>query len=123
MRSFALKLNGATFSLGDNDKFVWSVLATDVDFGMDGCLYVSDWVDGWNKPNKGRIYKVFDPKRVKDPAVLEVKKLMADGFDQRPTDELVRLLAHKDMRVRQSAQFALAEKGAASIPVVAGAAR
>jgi quinoprotein glucose dehydrogenase len=122
VRSFALKPKGATFELGDNDKFVWSVLATDVDFGMDGCLYVLDWVEGWNKPNKGRIYKVFDPEKVKDPAVLEVKKLMAEGFDQRPAEELVKLLDHKDQRVRQSAQFALVDKGGESVGAFAGVA-
>jgi quinoprotein glucose dehydrogenase len=99
------------------------VLATDVDFGTDGCLYVSDWVDGWEKPNKGRIYKVLDPSRANDPAVLEVKKLLAEGFDRRPTEELVRLLGHKDMRVRQGAQFALADREADAIPALAGVAR
>ena len=79
---------------------------------MDYAIYLTDWVEGWEKPNKGRIWKVTYPALAKDPAVLEVKKIMAEGFDKRSTEELVGLLEHKDMRVRQSAQFALAEKGA-----------
>jgi len=55
--------------------------------------------------------------------VREVKKIMAEGFDKRSTAELVALLHHKDMRVRQSAQFALAEKGAEAIPAFAGVAQ
>jgi len=56
---------GATFEMIDREEFIWSVLATDVDFGMDCALYLTDWVDGWNKPNKGRIYKISDPELAK----------------------------------------------------------
>ncbi len=58
IRSFANKPKGASFELVDAEQFLWSVLATDVDFGPDGALYVSDWTNGWNKPMKGRIWKV-----------------------------------------------------------------
>ncbi len=83
------------------------------DFGPDGALYFSDWVEGWDKPNKGRIDRVFDPSRVSDPKVREVRTLLAEGMDHRPNDELARLLAHPDMRVRQEAQFELAARGKA----------
>jgi quinoprotein glucose dehydrogenase len=123
VRSFAVKPKGASFELVDEHQCVWSVLATDVDFGTDCALYLSDWVDGWNKPNKGRIYKVFDPAAAKDPVVQGVKKLMAEGMTQRPVAELTRLLEHPDMRVRQEAQFALAEKGRDAVPALAETAR
>jgi quinoprotein glucose dehydrogenase len=123
VRSFAVKPKGASFELVDQHEFFWGVLATDVDFGMDGALYVSDWVDGWNKPHKGRIYKVQDPKRARDAAALGVKKLMAEGVAKRSTVELVNLLEHADMRVRQEAQFALAEKGADGIAALSKVAR
>jgi quinoprotein glucose dehydrogenase len=119
IRSFAVKPKGASFEMVDQHQFVWSVLATDTDFGMDGALYLTDWVEGWDKPCKGRIYKVFDPAKVKDPACLSVKKLMAEGFTQRSSPQLRKLLNHPDMRVRLEAQFALAERGAESIPVFA----
>jgi quinoprotein glucose dehydrogenase len=115
IRSFALKPRGASFEMVDQHQCVWSVLATDVDFGMDGALYLTDWVDGWNKPNKGRIYKVHDPAQAQSAIVQEVKQLMADGMGQRPIDELVKLLGHADMRVRQEAQFALARQGRKSV--------
>ncbi len=67
IRSFALKPKGASFELADPKQFVWSTLATDVDFGPDGALYFCDWVEGWDKPNKGRLYRVLDPKRQSDP--------------------------------------------------------
>src|SRR5262249_23295900 len=49
------------------------------------------------------------------PIVREVKTLLAEGFDERPTDDLAKLLGHRDARVRQGAQFALADKGSAAI--------
>ena len=64
------------------------MLATDVDFGPDGALYFTDWVEGWDKPSKGRIYRVLDPARRTDPAVQEVKRLLAEGMEKRPNDEL-----------------------------------
>jgi quinoprotein glucose dehydrogenase len=123
IRSFAVQPKGASFEMVDQHEFVWSVLATDVDFGMDGALYLTDWVDGWNLPAKGRIYKVSDPARVKDTVVKSVRTLMAEGFGQRSVAELAKLLEHADMRVRQEAQFALAEKGKEAIPTLAAVAR
>jgi quinoprotein glucose dehydrogenase len=61
---------------------------------------------------KGRIYRAIDRDAAKDPAVAEGRSLLAGGLGARPVDELVRLLAHPDMRVRTAAQFALAERNA-----------
>src|SRR5262249_29933658 len=107
----------------DQHECIWSVLATDVDFGPDCAIYLSDWVDGWNKPTKGRIYRVAPPELAKDPTALEVKKLLAEGFDNRPADELRKLLGHADMRVRQEAQFALVARGLDGITTLADVAR
>ncbi|HTD85244.1 MAG TPA: PVC-type heme-binding CxxCH protein, partial [Candidatus Binatia bacterium] len=121
--SFACKPKGASFELVDRTEFLWELLVTDCDFGYDGSLYVSDWVNGWNKTGKGRIYRVSDPRRTTSPLIAETKKLMAEGFAQRPPTELVGLLTHPDMRVRQEVQFELASRGEASIGVFAGVAK
>ncbi|HYG77817.1 MAG TPA: PVC-type heme-binding CxxCH protein [Planctomycetota bacterium] len=105
------KPKGAGFELINNKHFVWNLLATDCEFGPDGALYVSDWINGWGKPNKGRIYKLFSPDGAKDPLTFETKKLLSEGFEKRAPAELVKLLAHADMRVRQGAQFQLANLG------------
>src|SRR5262249_11850338 len=109
--SFAVKPKGAAFEIDDAHQFVWSVLATDCDFGPDGAFYISDWVQGWDLTGKGRIWKVTDPDNIKKPAVAEAKKLLAEGFDNRKTDELVKLLGHAHQQVRLEAQLALAAKG------------
>jgi quinoprotein glucose dehydrogenase len=108
IRSFANKPKGASFELVDSEQFVWSVLATDVDFGPDGSMYISDWVNGWEKPGKGRIWKVTSQET--DPNVAEVKKLLAEGMTKRSEEELAKLLGHADQRVRLEAQYEFAER-------------
>jgi quinoprotein glucose dehydrogenase len=111
IHAFTNKPKGAGFELVDQQKFIWDVLATDVDFTSDGTMYILDWVEGWAGPRKGRIFKVTDPEHLHDPAVLSTKKLLAERFAHRSTEELAKLLEHPDQRVRLEAQFALAEKG------------
>ncbi|MFL5243707.1 MAG: HEAT repeat domain-containing protein, partial [Gemmataceae bacterium] len=118
VRSFALKSQGASFQMVDQHEFIWSILATDCEFGPDGGFYISDWVDGWELTGKGRIYRFVDKEYGKKPIVPEVKKLLAEGFDQRPLSELAALLSHADMRIRQEAQFALADMGDKAIPTL-----
>jgi quinoprotein glucose dehydrogenase len=108
IRSFANKPKGAGFELVDAEQPIWSVLATDVDFGPDGAMYISDWVNGWNKPGKGRIWKVTSAET--DPNVAEVKSLLNNGMTKRSVDDLARLLGHVDQRVRLEAQFELADR-------------
>jgi quinoprotein glucose dehydrogenase len=111
VHSFGVRPNGAGFEVVDRHDFIWEVLVTDGDFGYDGAFYISDWVQGWNKTGKGRIYRVFDPERVKAKAVKETKDLFAQGFDKFSVQRLAELLSHPDMRVRQEAQFAIVEQG------------
>lgn len=121
--SFAVKPKGASFEVADGHPFIWSLLATDCDFGPDGAFYISDWVEGWGLTGKGRIYRFADTEAAKKPAVAEVKKVLAEGFERRSSADLVTLLGHADLRVRQEAQFALADRGAESIPHFIAAAK
>ena len=112
IRSFAMTPKGASFELVDSQQFIWSILATDVDFGFDGGVYVADWVDGWDGAGKGRLYRFRDEQHGKSPIVAEVTRLMKAGFAERSLQELSLLLAHADYRIRQRAQLALVDKGA-----------
>jgi quinoprotein glucose dehydrogenase len=115
VQSFTVAPTGASFSMSKVDKFVWDSLATDICFAPSGGMYLSDWVQSWSLTGKGRIYHIFDPKLQQDPTVLEVKKLIEEGMTKRSPDELIHLLAHKDMRIRQEAQFELADRGMPSV--------
>ncbi len=114
VRTFRNKPKGASFELVDDEQTFWNVLATDVDFNTDGSILLSDWVNGWNGENKGRLYTFASAEAAKSAIVLEVKKLLAEGFSHRETAELVKLAAHADRRVRMESQFALVEKNEAA---------
>jgi quinoprotein glucose dehydrogenase len=111
VRSFRMRPRGAFFEAYDLEKPVWGALTTDVDFGPDGALYVCDWVESWDGVGAGRIYRIFDPTKKDDPAVLETATLLKTGFSDSPPEKLATLLAHADRRVRQGAQFELAARG------------
>jgi quinoprotein glucose dehydrogenase len=105
VHGFALKEDGAGFEMADPTHFFWHILATDVKFSPDGRMFVSDWVQGWDAVGLGRLYRLYDPEIVHSKLVLDTRKLIADGMENRPPEELVNLLEHPDQRVRQEAQF------------------
>ena len=109
--SLELKPKGASFEVSDLHEFVKSMVPTDCEFGPDGAFYILDWVGGWSPPEKGRIFRVTDEKAMADPRVAEAKKFLAEGFEKRGDNELVKLLAHIHRDVRQEAQFELASRG------------
>ncbi|MFM7052674.1 MAG: HEAT repeat domain-containing protein [Planctomycetota bacterium] len=109
--ALAVEPVGAGFKVVDEHAFVENVLPTDVDFGYDGRLYMTDWGGGWGSGDKGELYAVWDEAALKDPRIAEVTRLFREGFAWRDTDELLSLLAHADRRVRQRAHFALAARG------------
>lgn len=116
VRRFRLEADGAGFKVVESDQFLWNVLATDVDFGYDGCFYVLDWVEGWAKPGKGRIYRVYHPEY--RAAGAETATILARGIENLDVPALCELLKNRDMRIRQRAQFALAARPAESKDVL-----
>ncbi|HEY9154169.1 MAG TPA: HEAT repeat domain-containing protein [Opitutaceae bacterium] len=119
VQTYNIKPSGAGFQIVDSKTFLSGMLPTDVTFGPDGNMYVVDWVEGWPKSNKGRVYSIV-PKDESQQSIderAEVKKLFAEGFDKRSNDELVALLGHRDQRIRQEAQFELTDRGAASVAI------
>ncbi|MEO6244444.1 MAG: HEAT repeat domain-containing protein, partial [Opitutaceae bacterium] len=117
--TYSVKPNGASYEIGTAKPFLSSALPTDVKFGPDGRLYISDWADGWPKSKRGRIYAISDPKHENDAIVKETKALIGGDWTKRSGDELAKLLGHADWRVRLEAQFTLAERGAASVATLA----
>lgn len=114
LEAFRVTPRGAGFEVADYHDFLVPIMATDAEFGPDGKLYVSDFVNlDWSgKSLGGRIYTVFDPKKVREPAALEVKKLFAEGFGKQGDAALGKLLTHPDQKVRLRAQWELARRRA-----------
>ncbi len=111
IRSFKLDADGAFYRLAEDSDPIWTLLATDVAFGPDGAMYVSDWVDGWIGLGKGRIYRLTDPMQVDTPIVREVEELLGGDWSQRSTADLAADLGHIDRRVRFESQWQLAARG------------
>lgn len=118
IESFTVKPRGAGFEIVDEHDFLKPISATDCEFGYDGKLYVSDFVNLiWNGGSAGgRLYTLYDPKRIADPVVKQTSELVRAGLHELSSERLTQLLAHADMRIRQRAQFELAARGAESLP-------
>ncbi len=108
--SLAVKPKGASFEVVDRHEFVRNMVPTDCTFGPDGAFYWLDWTGGWNKPEKGRIFRVADEAALTNPAVAEAKQMLAEGFGKKSADELAKLLGHPHRGVRQGAQFELGKR-------------
>jgi quinoprotein glucose dehydrogenase len=117
--AYKMKPDGASYAIESAAPFLTGALPTDVRFGTDGKLYYSDWAEGWPKSRRGRIYTLYDEKLANDPALKAVQQLIASDFTKKPDAELAALLAHADWRVRLEAQYTLAERGTASIAILA----
>ncbi|HRP04779.1 MAG TPA: HEAT repeat domain-containing protein, partial [Opitutaceae bacterium] len=115
---YALDPQGASFKMRRQEEFMSGILPTDVDFGPDSRLYFSDWGNGWAKSRKGRLYALTNEATIGDPLIKETQRLLADGMKGRTDAELFALIGHQDQRVRLEAQYALAAKGAAAIPLL-----
>ncbi len=111
VRMIQVNPKGAFFEVKRNEEFVWNILATDVEFGPDGGMYVSDWVNGWKGENKGRIYRFADPQAQASDLVKNTRILLRDGMKSRGEADLASLLDHTDRRVRLEAQWELASRG------------
>lgn len=110
IHSFDVRPKGASFELGAYEQFIWESLPTDVDFGVEGGIYFTDWVESWNKTGKGRIYRVFDPNTDTNQ-IAQTKALLNTTLTNLPLEDLRALLGHPDQRVRLEAQFAFASLG------------
>ena len=121
--------NGASFKAGPVKNFFGDLGPSDVAFGPDGGVYVSDWFKSFDKSGKGRIYRIHDPATDKSAAVLETKRLLAGGIaasvqrmiaqyaastnlgvreqielSERLAEEATKFFEHPDFRVRMEAQ-------------------
>ncbi|QEY15115.1 heme-binding protein [Cellvibrio sp. KY-GH-1] len=109
INAFTLKPKGASFELASDKNMMRGVLATGLDFGPDGALYFSDWIEGWGLKQKGRVWKM-DSAAGMTPEREQIKTLLGSNFREFTTEQLVEHLNNADMRVRQKAQFVLAEQ-------------
>lgn len=104
--SFGIEPKGAGFAVSTSEKFNWGIAVTDVEWGYDGKLYVSDFVKGWQSHAAGRIYTLTERNPGKN-----LEELLAQiDFQTTPARQLGGLLGHADQRIRLRAQVALSSR-------------
>jgi quinoprotein glucose dehydrogenase len=109
--SFEMEPDGAGMKMTDARQFNWGVAATDVEYSFDGRVFVTDFVTGWQSHDEGRLISISAGDNMYLPdETKQAAKLISEGFDQRESAELAKLLAHADSRVRIRAQVALTRK-------------
>ncbi|MCF3648276.1 PVC-type heme-binding CxxCH protein [Synoicihabitans lomoniglobus] len=120
VQAYKLERTGASFKVVSSEPFIWGMLPTDVTFAPDGKFYFVDWVVGWPKSSMGRVYSMSPKNRPAAEVALsrEVTTLIGGGIQSAATPALLKLLAHRDQRVRTEAQFEIVERGAAHIPAL-----
>jgi quinoprotein glucose dehydrogenase len=122
---FHLKAEGMNFSIERQEDLIKGTLPTDVTFGPDGRLYVSDMVESRKQPNggvrggRGWVWAITPPvSDERKKAAQELKGWFASGFTNESNETLIQRLGHEDQRVRMEAQFVLAERGDKSLPLL-----
>ena len=115
IHAFKLNPEGASFKLGESEMVLKGIAATGMDFGPDGALYIADWIEGWGTKDNGRIWKIDEEGEALSPVRQLTKELLQKDFVSLEENELGKFLKHPDMRVRQKAQFELAERGSAGL--------
>lgn len=111
IHGFKLKQKGAGFELEKTEQLMGGILATGMDFGPDGALYFSDWIDGWVNKGYGRIWKMDLTRGAFAAERKATAALMGQDFNKMEPTQLGEFLGHQDQRIRRKAQFALTKKG------------
>ncbi|MDC0325265.1 PQQ-dependent sugar dehydrogenase [bacterium] len=87
-------------------KLLWGLSPVDLAFGPKPGVYIADWIQGWEKTGKGRIFRVSASGA--DPSESNaINQILDDGLKDLSIKELGPMLSHPDMRVRQETQFEL----------------
>ena len=110
IHAFKLNPKGATFELGEHKQILGGVLATGIDFGPDGAMYMGDWISGWDTKDYGRIWKMDVAEGISEERK-QTQALLAADLSAYEENQLSDLLKNVDMRVRQKAQFELVTRG------------
>ncbi len=107
--AFKVRPKGAAFEMYDERTIPGGSSNTGLTIGPDGALYVTDWMNG--PSDRGRIWKIDDPKSSNSPVRKRVRGILATGMKKRTIGQLSELLREDDFRIRKAAQFELVRRG------------
>ncbi|MCC6428136.1 MAG: HEAT repeat domain-containing protein [Phycisphaerales bacterium] len=114
VHAFRPTQDGAGFKVTDHVEYYKGVTVTDIAWGYDGRLYMSDWGGGWEPNPNGIVLTVKNDTVHADAgesaAIRQVREFFKAGITSRPVEELLGLLGHRDQRIRLAAQYELASR-------------
>lgn len=115
VHAFRCVPDGAGFALADHVEYYKGATITDIAWGYDGRLYMSDWGGGWSPNPNGNVVTVTNRTvhgdAAEKAAIDEVATICGAGFGARADEDLIAMLRHRDQRVRLGAQYELATRG------------
>jgi len=124
LHAFRAAPAGAGFRLTERHEYYRGTTVTDIAWGPDSRLYLSDWGEGWGPSDKGNMFTITNETvRGDDSARAQidgVAALLREGFSARDSRELLALLAHPDQRIRLAAQYELAAREGAPADALVG---
>ncbi|MGL5094261.1 MAG: HEAT repeat domain-containing protein, partial [Planctomycetia bacterium] len=108
---FEMKPKGAGMEMSDSHKLVWGIGATDVEYSWAGKIHITDFIGGWLAHPGGRLLSLdAGEKTWRAAEAADSARLVKEGFAQRDSAELTKLLSHPDARIRLRAQISLTRK-------------
>jgi len=107
----AAEAKGAGYVATEEREIVRGIGASDVELGYDGNLYLCDFGGGWNVNENGSIQVAGSKNATERKAGAKVAAMFKEGIASLKVSDLRELLTHPDRRVRQAAQFGLADRG------------
>ncbi len=112
MRAFRAARDGATYKMVDARILHEGVMGIGLSWHPDGSFMMADWMGGYPLDNLGALWRVDTKDGARSPERVAVHQILRDGLASASVDKLVTLLAHRDQRVRQNAQFELVKRNA-----------
>lgn len=109
--AFQARPRGAGFEMVNEHVFLSGMMASAVNFGPDGALYVGDWDGMWSPSGRGSVWKIDDPAAAASAVRSEVREQLRKGFRDVASADLERWLGHADQRLRLRAQFEAVRRG------------
>jgi quinoprotein glucose dehydrogenase len=111
VHAFQLQPKGASFEMTKTEKIIGGLLATGLDFGPDGTLYMADFITGWDDKNYGRVWTLKDETAAGWELQKQTEKELQTDYKKLAENDLKSKLYFEDQRVRRKAQFELAKRG------------
>jgi len=110
--TIGMTAKGAGYVANEEKVLVQGVGVSDVELGYDGNLYLCDFGGGWSINNNGAVHCLTPTDAKQQAAAAQTKQTFATGAKDKSIADLRALLTSNDKRIRQMAQFALADRGA-----------